>query len=214
MRKLPYFWQDNLVADKMLAGKLTFLRGVYKDNRLAGAEMYEQKLAVSPDERDEEPQYVMKLDLHQTPVLFSMSGGQRWLSKKDESYEGLQLECEFENRGHLKAVKQVRFDVRFSYTEKIQAYHNLRETGKTFAFKSCHRLEIEHFFNLKLKSFRPVFMLPEGEHGLTHFEGLHPRSAAGEKLRLLGCYVYEKGRFCNFVLAECLPEELVNYFSR
>ena len=156
----------------------------------------------------------MNLNLHQTPVLFSMSGGQRWLFKKDESYEGLQMECEFANRGHLKNVKQVYFDFRYSYTEKIQAYHNLRETGKTFAFKSCHRLEIEHFFNQKLKSFRPVFMLPEGEHCFSKFEGLHPRSAAGDKLRLLGCNVYEKGRFRNFIIAECLPEELVNYFSR
>ena len=198
----------------MLSSKLTFLRGVYENNRLISAEMYEQKLAVSSDEKDEEPVYVMSLNLHQTPVLFSMSGGQRWLFKKDESYEGLQMECEFENRGHLKNVKQVYFDFIYSYTEKIQAYHNLRETGKTFAFKSCHRLEIEHFFNQKLKSFRPVFMLPEGEHCFSKFEGLHPRSAAGDKLRLLGCNVYEKGRFRNFIIAECLPEELVNYFSR
>ncbi len=214
MKKLPYFWQSNIVAEKLLSSKLTFLRGVYENNRLISAEMYEQKLAVSSDEKDEEPVYVMSLNLHQTPVLFSMSGGQRWLFKKDESYEGLQMECEFENRGHLKNVKQVYFDFIYSYTEKIQAYHNLRETGKTFAFKSCHRLEIEHFFNQKLKSFRPVFMLPEGEHCFSKFEGLHPRSAAGDKLRLLGCNVYEKGRFRNFIIAECLPEELVNYFSR
>lgn len=214
MKKLPYFGQSNIVAEKLLSSKLTFLRGVYENNRLISAEMYEQKLAVSSDEKDEEPVYVMSLNLHQTPVLFSMSGGQRWLFKKDESYEGLQMECEFENRGHLKNVKQVYFDFRYSYTEKIQAYHNLRETGKTFAFKSCHRLEIEHFFNQKLKSFRPVFMLPEGEHCFSKFEGLHPRSAAGDKLRLLGCNVYEKGRFRNFIIAECLPEELVNYFSR
>ncbi|HBO49653.1 MAG TPA: hypothetical protein DD619_02530 [Alphaproteobacteria bacterium] len=214
MKNLPYFWQDNLVADKMIAGKLTFLRGVYKDNRLIGAKMYEQSLAASPDEKDGEPEYVSHLDLHQAPVLFSMSGGQRWLYQKNTSYEGLQLECEFGNRGHLKNVKQVRFDVKYLYTDKIQAYHNLRETGKTFAFKSCKRLEIEHFFNQKRKEFRPVFMLPENEHGFNHFEGLYPRSAADEKLRLLGCYTYEKGRFCNFVLAECLPEELANYFSR
>lgn len=214
MKKLPYFWQSNIVAEKLLSSKLTFLRGVYENNRLISAEMYEQKLAVSSDEKDEEPVYVRNLNLHQTPVLFSMSGGQRWLFKKDESYEGLQMECEFENRGHLKNVKQVYFDFRYSYTEKIQAYHNLRETGKMFAFKSCHRLEIEHFFNQKLKSFRPVFMLPEGEHCFSKFEGLHPRSAAGDKLRLLGCNVYEKGRFRNFIIAECLPEELVNYFSR
>ncbi len=214
MKKLPYFWQSNLVADKMLAGKLTFLRGVYKDNRLAGAEMYEQSLAASPDEKDGDPEYVSYLNLHQAPVLFSMAGGQRWLYQKNASYEGLLLECEFGNRGHLKAVKQVSFDVKYSYTDKIQAYHNLRETGKTFAFKSCRRLEIEHFFNQKRKTFRPVFMLPENEHGFTHFEGLYPRSAAGEKLRLLGCNAYEKGRFCNFVLAECLPKELVNYFIR
>ena len=49
MKKLPYFWQSNLVADKLLSSKLTFLRGVYKDNRLTGAEMYEQRLAVSSD---------------------------------------------------------------------------------------------------------------------------------------------------------------------
>lgn len=214
MKKLPYFWQSNLVADKMLAGKLTFLRGVYKDNRLIGAEMYEQKLAVSPDEKDGEPKYVMDLNLHQTPVLFSMSGGQRWLYQKDESYEGLQLECEFGNRGYLKLVKQVSFDVKYSYTYRTSAYHNLRETGKTFAFRSCKRLEIEHFFNQKPKTFRPVYMLPEGEQSIAQFEGLHPRSAAGEKLRLLGCNAYEKGRFCNFVLAECLPEELANYFRR
>lgn len=214
MKKLPYFWQTNLVAEKLLSSKLTFLSGVYKDNRLVGAQLYEQKLAVSPDEKDKEPAYVMELKLYQAPLLFAMAGGERWHYKLDQSFEGLQMECEFANRGHLKAVNQVRFDVLKVYTDNTCAYHNLRKTGKTFAFKSCHRLELDHLFNGKMKRFRPVYMLGENEKGFADFEGLYPRSAAGEKLRLLGCYVYENGRFSNFMLAECLPQELANYFRR
>ena len=214
MKKLPYFWQANLVAEKLLSSKLTFLRGVYQNNRLVSAQMYEQKLAVFSNEQDETPVHVTNLSLYQAPLLFAMAGGERWHYKLNQSFEGLQMECEFDNRGHLKTVKQVRFDVIKIYTDNTVAYHNLHETGKTFAFKSCHRLELDHFFNGKMKKFRPVYMLDENEKGFVDFEGLYPRSTAGEKLRLLGCYVYENGRFCNFMLAECLPQGLANYFRR
>lgn len=58
MKKLPYFWQANLVAEKLLSSKLTFLRGVYQNNRLVSAQMYEQKLSVSSNEQDETPVHV------------------------------------------------------------------------------------------------------------------------------------------------------------
>lgn len=214
MKKLPYFGQANLVAEKLLSSKLTFLRGLYQNNRLVSAQMYEQNLAVSPDEKDEEPVFVKDLPLTQMPVLFSMSGGHRWLCKLEQSFDGLQMICVHANHGYLKAVKQVRFDVIKIYTDNTVAYHNLHETGKTFAFKSCHRLELDHFFNGKMKKFCPVYRLDENEDGFAKFEGLYPRTKNDEKLRLLGCYVYENGRFCNFMLAECLPQGLANYFRR
>ncbi|MCI5634553.1 MAG: hypothetical protein MR350_03740 [Alphaproteobacteria bacterium] len=213
MKKLPYFRQSNLVAEKLLSSKLTFLCGVYQNNRLVSAQMYEQNLAVSPDEKDEEPVFVKDLPLTQMPVLFSMSGGHRWLCKLEQSFDGLQMICVHANHGYLKAVKQVHFEVLTRYADNTSVCHDLYETGKTFAFKSCHCLELEHHFNGKTKSFRPVYRLDENEDGFAKFEGLYPRTKNDEKLRLLGCYVYERGRFCNFVLAECLPKELANYFS-
>ena len=138
MKKLPYFRQSNLVAEKLLSSKLTFLCGVYQNNRLVSAQMYEQNLAVSPDEKDEEPVFVKDLSLTQMPVLFSMSGGHRWLCKLEQSFDGLQMICVHDNHGYLKAVKQVHFEVLTRYADNTSVCHDLYETGKTFAFKSCH----------------------------------------------------------------------------
>ena len=70
MKKTRSIWDDNVVATKIVANKLTFLCGVYENNHLIKANVFEQMLATAPGEKDAEPVLVKELTSYQMPVLF------------------------------------------------------------------------------------------------------------------------------------------------
>ncbi len=218
MRKTRSIWDDNVVATKIVSNKLTFLCGVYENNHLVKANVFEQMLATAPGEKDAEPVLVKELTNHQMPVLFSMSGGHRYQVKLEQEVLGLKLEMEHGARGRLKKVKEVRYKAVSDYILYTDTRHELQETGREFAFRSCHPLKISHLnddvFERRMNIYVPVFMLPEGEAEICSTEGLYPRGRHDEKLRFLGCNTFDKGRFVGFIPAQKLPQELVNYFSR
>ena len=84
MKKTRSIWDDNVVAIKIVANKLTFLCGVYENNHLIKANVFEQMLATAPGEKDAEPVLVKELTSYQMPVLFSMSGGHRYQVKLEQ----------------------------------------------------------------------------------------------------------------------------------
>lgn len=218
MKKTRFIWDDNVVATKIVANKLTFLCGVYENNHLIKANVFEQMLATAPGEKDAEPVLVKELTSYQMPVLFSMSGGHRYQVKLEQEVIGLKFEIEPRVHGRLKKVKEVRYKVVSDYILYTDTRHELKETGREFLFRACHSLKLPHLHEdahgRRMNIYVPVFMLPEGETEICSTEGLYPRGNHNEKLLLLGCNTFDKGRFVGFIPAQKLPQELVNYFSR
>lgn len=218
MKKTRLIWPDNVVKDKVLSRKLTFLSGVYENGRLVKAKVFEQTLKTTPETKDGIPVLVGEEDIKVTPILFSMSGGHRWHVKLEQKEEGFKLECSSGTKGRLNKVKRVTYTVVHSYTANEEQRYNLQETGESFAFKTWPKLETEHLFTemfgKKMIHFVPIFMLPKGEAVIAGQEGKYPRGSKGEKLRLLGCDAYDRGRFACFLPTERLPKELVGYLSR
>ena len=217
MKRTRLIWPDNVVKDKVLSRKLTFLSGVYEKGHLVKAKVFEQMLQTTPETEDEIPVLLGEQNVSLTPILFSMSGGQRWHVKLEQEEEGFKLECSG-TKGRLSKVKRVTYTVVHNYAANDEQRLNLKETGESFAFKTCPKLETEYLFTemfgKKMIHFVPIFMLPKGEVTILEQEEKYPRDSNGKKLRLLGCDVYDKGRFVRFLPAERLPKELVSYLSR
>ncbi|MDO4161767.1 MAG: hypothetical protein Q4D80_02020 [Pseudomonadota bacterium] len=211
MKKTRLIWPDNVVVDRILSGKLFYLSGVYDQRRLVKAKLFEQKLSVTPDVKDDEPVLVKEVSLIHTPLLFAMSGGHRWLLYSEQEVEGLKLECEQGVFGRLKKVERVRYQAVYNYTLHEYKRHKMQNTGEFFAFKSWQSLQIEYFSDNRMKTFVPIYLMKE-EKFIEDMNG-YPRCSDGSKPRLLGCDVFDKGHFNVFLPAENLPKELSAYFN-
>lgn len=207
-------WPDLVVIRQIKSAKLNFIDGVYDDkHRLRGAKLYEQSFSFEPELEKNAPQFVKDVDLMETPIAFSQSGGFHWRLNAQGECSGYKI---IKSGNSLSQLKEVSFTVYYNFGNKQYTRGEMTETGKNLLFTTFDRLKCTVRIDGELCDFVPIYILPECTKYTVVIKDNKPYYVCDDKtdkLTFVGGNVYKKTHELHFYPLQNLPDEVIRFFD-